>query len=53
MVTMYDRGLAAGGAAALGTLPLTGLNVMWIVVGGFALLMAAGALWRIAPRRQS
>lgn len=46
-------GVLAGGGAALGTLPLTGLNLIWVVVAAFALLMAAGALWRIVPRREA
>ena len=40
-------------ASVLGALPFTGLNVTWIVVAAFALLMAAGALWRIAPRSEA
>jgi hypothetical protein len=36
-----------------GTLPFTGLNVLWLAIGGFALLMASGALWRVVPRRQA
>lgn len=50
---MYsDRVLASSAAGALGTLPFTGLNLMWVAVAAFTLLMAAGALWRIAPRRE-
>jgi hypothetical protein len=45
---VYQRVL---GGTAVGTLPFTGLNLTWAVVGVFALLMAAGALWRIVPRR--
>lgn len=45
-------GTSAGGAA-LGALPFTGLNVLWLEISAFALLMAAGALWRIVPRRQA
>ena len=51
---MYHNGLFAGGAGMVaGTLPFTGLDLSWAVVASFALLMAAGALWRIAPRRQA
>jgi hypothetical protein len=50
---MYLRGLFAGGAGTLGTLPFTGLNVVWVAAAAFALLMAAGALWRIVPRTQA
>ena len=59
---MYGNGLFAGGvagaaagttasAAALGPLPFTGFGLVWFALGAFALLMAAGALWRIVPRR--
>jgi hypothetical protein len=55
---MYSNGLlgatagtAAGIAGTAGaTLPFTGLNLVWLTIGGFALLMAGGALWRIVPR---
>ena len=51
---MYHQGVFAGSAGAvLAALPFTGLNMTWMIVGAFALLMAAGALWRIAPRRQA
>jgi len=51
---MYHKGLIAGGAGTVaGTLPFTGLNLVWFFVAGFALLMTAGALWRVAPRTQA
>jgi hypothetical protein len=58
---MYQNGVlgatatagTAGTAATVGILPFTGLNLVWFVIAAFALLMAAGALWRIAPRRQA
>jgi hypothetical protein len=51
---MYHKGLLAGGAGTtLGTLPFTGLELTWFVIAGFALLMAAGALWRIVPRTEA
>ena len=51
---MYHKGVLAGGAGtALGTLPFTGLNLTWAALAGFALLMAAGALWRIVPRAEA
>jgi hypothetical protein len=54
MVIMYDKAVATtAGTAAAGALPFTGINVIWIAIGGFALLMAAGALWRIVPRPQA
>lgn len=45
--------LGAGAGVVTGALPFTGLNVVWFVLAAFALLMAAGALWRVAPRRQA
>lgn len=63
---MYHGGVLAGGAGAvaggagavlgdpaLGNLPMTGLNLVWVMIAGFALLMAAGAIWRMVPRRQA
>jgi hypothetical protein len=50
-------GILAGGATAtggaLGALPFTGLGMTWFVVAAFAFMLAAGALWRIVPRRQA
>jgi hypothetical protein len=46
-------GTAAAGGAVPGTLPFTGLGLVWFAIGAFALLMAAGALWRIIPRSQA
>jgi LPXTG-motif cell wall-anchored protein len=42
-----------GATVAGGTLPFTGFDVIWFVIAGFALIMAAGAVWRIVPRRQA
>jgi LPXTG-motif cell wall-anchored protein len=39
------------GAATLATLPRTGVNSIWLILAAFALIMAGGALLRIAPRR--
>jgi hypothetical protein len=51
---MYHKGILAGVAGvALGTLPFTGFNLIWVVIAGFALLMAGGACWRIVPRTQA
>ena len=50
---MYDKALVSGGAASLAMLPVTGFNVLWLVIAGFALLMAGGALLRIMPRKRS
>jgi hypothetical protein len=50
---MYgDRLLASGAVGVAGTLPFTGLNLVWVGIAAFTLLMTAGALWRLAPRRQ-
>jgi hypothetical protein len=50
---MYsDRLLASGTVGVAGALPFTGLNLVWVAVAAFTLLMAAGALWRLAPRRE-
>ena len=48
---MYDKALVSGSAATLAALPMTGFNVVWFLIAGFALLMAGGALLRIAPRK--
>jgi LPXTG-motif cell wall-anchored protein len=50
---VYDKALVSGGAGTLAMLPVTGLNVLWLVIAGFTLLMAGGALLRIAPKRHS
>jgi hypothetical protein len=50
---MYHKAVVAGSAGAAGALPFTGLNVMWFAVAGFALLMTAGAIWRIVPRAEA
>lgn len=41
-------GVAGGGAA----LAVTGLNVVWLLLAGFALLGAGLALLRMLPRRE-
>ena len=50
---MYDKGVVGGASAAGGTLPFTGFEVVWLVLAAFALLMVAGAIWRIVPRTQA
>jgi|RhiMetdeSRZDD1v2_1073273.scaffolds.fasta_scaffold102336_3 hypothetical protein len=50
---MYHKGVLASTASTAGALPFTGLNMMWAAIGGFALLMVAGAIWRIVPRREA
>jgi hypothetical protein len=50
---MYHKGLLASTGAGAAALPFTGLNIGWVVIGAFALLMAAGAIWRMVPRAQA
>ena len=53
---MYTTHGAAGAVAAAGggaTLAVTGLNIAWIVLAGFALLGAGLALLRMVPRREA
>jgi hypothetical protein len=51
---MYSSPPMAGTIiVAGGTLASTGLNVLWIPLGGFALLSAGLALLRLVPRRES
>ncbi len=51
---MYDKGIAAiGGGAAAGTLAFTGFDVVWYLLGGFALIAAGLALLRTLPRKQA
>jgi hypothetical protein len=47
---MYGSQVGTAG----GVLAFTGgaLNAAWLVLAGFALIAAGGALWRIAPRRE-
>lgn len=42
--------MAAGGGAGLAA---TGMNIVWIVLAGFALLGAGMALLRMLPRREA
>jgi LPXTG-motif cell wall-anchored protein len=50
---VYNKGLLGGGTGVLSMLPVTGFSVIWFVIAGFTLLMAGGALLRIAPRRHA
>ena len=52
---MYTTHGAAGATTAVGggaALAATGMNVVWIVLAGFALLGAGLAMMRIVPRPQ-
>jgi hypothetical protein len=49
---MYSTPVA-GTTVAAGALATTGLNVMWIVLGGFALLSAGLAIMRLVPRGEA
>ena len=51
---MYHKAvLASSTTAGAAALPYTGLNIVWFVIGAFALLMAAGAVWRMVPRTEA
>jgi phage-related minor tail protein len=45
---MYDKALAAAIPAA-GVLTTTGLNLIYIVLAGFAMIAAGAAILRILP----
>lgn len=48
---MYDKAGVAGAAMGTGgALALTGANVVWISLAGFAMLAAGMAILRIVPR---
>ena len=49
---MYHSTPIVGAVAAGGSLALTGASVLWILLGGFALLSAGLALTRIVARRE-
>ena len=51
---MYGK--IAGGAGLVGTtaaasLPVTGLSVVWMMIGGIAMVGLGGALMRFVPRQ--
>jgi hypothetical protein len=54
---MYGQTAGAAGAvaavAAAGTLPFTGLNLIWVLLAGFALIAAGTAIMRMIPRRHA
>jgi hypothetical protein len=49
---MYEKAGLAAAAGTTGGLALTGMNIMWLVLAGFALLAVGSALMRIVPRRK-
>lgn len=50
---MYDKGAAVlGTSIGVGMLPHTGIDLLWLLLGAFALIAAGTAMFRIVPRRQ-
>jgi hypothetical protein len=49
---MY-HGMNGFAVVPLAVLPFTGLYGIWIVLAGFTLLMALGALWRAMPKPEA
>jgi hypothetical protein len=49
---MYQKAGIAVAAGTTGGLAMTGANVLWLVLAGFALLAAGTAVARIAPKRR-
>ncbi|GAA1030914.1 MULTISPECIES: hypothetical protein [Amycolatopsis] len=47
---MYQKIGAASAAGMTGGLAFTGVNALWLLLAGFALLAAGTALLRILPR---
>lgn len=47
---MYEKAGTVAAAGTTGTLAMTGANVLWLALAGFALLAAASAVMRISPR---
>ncbi|MBB1157158.1 MULTISPECIES: hypothetical protein [Amycolatopsis] len=47
---MYQKIGAASAAGVTGGLAFTGVNVLWLLLAGFALLAAGTAMLRILPR---
>jgi hypothetical protein len=50
---MYQTSGMAGVAASGAGLAAAGVNVVWLLLGAFALLGAGLALLRLIPRRQA
>lgn len=49
---MYNQAGVLGLTTAAGVLPFTGVNIVWLIVAGFAVVTAGTALLRLVPRRQ-
>jgi hypothetical protein len=51
---MYDKGISAlGTTAATSALAFTGADVLWLILGSFALIAAGLAVLRTLPRHQA
>ena len=51
---MYDNPVSPGAGAALGlgTLAVTGVNILWLIIAGIALIGAGFAIDRFVPRKE-
>lgn len=47
---MYQKIGATSAAGVTGGLAFTGVNVLWVLLAGFALLAAGTALLRVLPK---
>jgi hypothetical protein len=51
---MYDKAITGlGPTIGIGTLAYTGVDLVWLALGGFALVAAGLAILRTVPRRQA
>ncbi len=51
---MYDKGFAAAGSAGgAGALAFTCVDLLWLLLAGFALLAVGMAVLRIVPRSRA
>jgi LPXTG-motif cell wall-anchored protein len=48
---MYGKTATAVGAA--GILPVTGIEMGWMLLAGVTLIAAGAALWRLVPRQEA
>lgn len=49
---MYDKAVAGLAGSSTGVLAFTGVNILFAVLAGFAMIAAGAALMRIVPRRE-